>query len=61
MAKKLKRDLVVSWLDNGDQRVGVYFEEENKLLFELTPADADLLIKIWNGLVEKYKQPRLNN
>lgn len=56
MAKKLKRDLVVSSTDRGD-RVGVYFvgESGRNILFELSPDDADLLIRVWNRLVDKYK------
>ena len=56
MAKKLKRDLVITMTDKGD-RVGVYFEGDSgkDICFELNPREADMLIKVWNGLVDKYK------
>lgn len=55
--KKLKRDVVISMTEKGD-RVGVYWADSDgrKILFELTPADADKLILAFNTAVDEISK-----
>ena len=49
--RKLKRDKVIS----GDL-VGVYFEDNEELLVECSPDQADNLIQLWNSLIQLWNR-----
>jgi len=48
--RKLKRDVIVTSDENGNDIVGVYYADEDgsEILFHCSPELADKIIKLWN-------------